>query len=166
MEIPSNVVICFQISIFEPLETTCPHKKRTVLMLWFAFKLVSLNHWKQRDSVLSKCCWVVICFQISIFEPLETTSYKKGRYEFTLWFAFKLVSLNHWKQQLILVFLSRIVVICFQISIFEPLETTIVQKRDSLCWLWFAFKLVSLNHWKQHTRRPRRAWSSCDLLSN
>ena len=44
----SRVVICFQISIFEPLETTYT--------------------WDELVEVL-----VVICFQISIFEPLETT---------------------------------------------------------------------------------------------
>ena len=42
--------------------------------------------------------YVVICFQISIFEPLETTT------------SYELHQAN--------------VVICFQISIFEPLETT------------------------------------------
>ncbi len=42
------VVICFQISIFEPLETSVRLKKRNVIS-------------------------VVICFQISIFEPLETS---------------------------------------------------------------------------------------------
>ena len=43
-----DVVICFQISIFEPLETTYP---------------------AEQDNGSP----VVICFQISIFEPLETT---------------------------------------------------------------------------------------------
>ena len=40
----------------------------------------------------------MICFQISIFEPLETTDIQAESYNY--------------------------VVICFQISIFEPLETT------------------------------------------
>ena len=43
---------------------------------------------------------VVICFQISIFEPLETTRRAQG-------------------------LIGEQVVICFQISIFEPLETTV-----------------------------------------
>ena len=42
------------------------------------------------------------------------------------------------------------VVICFQISIFEPLETTDGPFALDAGELWFAFKLVSLNHWKQH----------------
>ena len=67
------VVICFQISIFEPLETTRSSGRTSTRPLWFAFKLVSLNHWKQLDSVGDEGTIVVICFQISIFEPLETT---------------------------------------------------------------------------------------------
>ena len=69
---------------------------------------------------------VVICFQISIFEPLETTTLYAQKYEMKLWFAFKLVSLNHWKQLQKEALNSEFVVICFQISIFEPLETTLV----------------------------------------
>ena len=121
------VVICFQISIFEPLETTKCITGIEYEKLWFAFKLVSLNHWKQQQARLQREWQVVICFQISIFEPLETTvctfSYSQGE----LWFAFKLVSLNHWKQLLFLPLFADDVVICFQISIFEPLETTIME---------------------------------------
>ena len=65
----------------------------------------------------------MICFQISIFEPLETIGIGKSSTEVALWFAFKLVSLNHWKQYLDSASLRPAVVICFQISIFEPLET-------------------------------------------
>ena len=144
-------MICFQISIFEPLETTPFCHVQTVPALWFAFKLVSLNHWKQLARYSSNRWNVVICFQISIFEPLETTLNRDLPTAFRLWFAFKLVSLNHWKQ------LARYssnrwnVVICFQISIFEPLETTLNRDLPTAFRLWFAFKLVSLNHWKQLT---------------
>ena len=68
-----RVVICFQISIFEPLETTAGLWMSSSVLLWFAFKLVSLNHWKQLVNSEDKEWFVVICFQISIFEPLETT---------------------------------------------------------------------------------------------
>ena len=67
-----HVVICFQISIFEPLETASWIYWYRNVGLWFAFKLVSLNHWKQRPRVKKYMEEVVICFQISIFEPLET----------------------------------------------------------------------------------------------
>ena len=146
----ASVVICFQISIFEPLETTLTPEEFKANVLWFAFKLVSLNHWKQQDYKDLVIPDVVICFQISIFEPLETTISSAANCIIPLWFAFKLVSLNHWKQHNSEILYNRSVVICFQISIFEPFETTIWLCGITPTMLWFAFKLVSLNHWKQH----------------
>ena len=184
-------MICFQISIFEPLETTLYPNRRKLDELWFAFKLVSLNHWKQLHFVSDIHIVVVICFQISIFEPLETTGSPSISNMTQLWFAFKLVSLNHWKQPEYRRNLQMWVVICFQISIFEPLETTFNEMEEKLrvviCFqisifeplettrtpaiplcepLWFAFKLVSLNHWKQQKYRYVWGLSCCDLLSN
>ena len=98
-------------------------KKNMMQELWFAFKLVSLNHWKQLLKNNLPIQRVVICFQISIFEPLETALAFYSKAVILLWFAFKLVSLNHWKQLTRRQCHHRIVVICFQISIFEPLET-------------------------------------------
>ena len=72
MEHTPVVVICFQISIFEPLETAGDVGEQITIQLWFAFKLVSLNHWKQQAQKTIRSTHVVICFQISIFEPLET----------------------------------------------------------------------------------------------
>ena len=134
-------MICFQISIFEPLETTAGLNPAMLYALWFAFKLVSLNHWKQPYSIIGSARRVVICFQISIFEPLETTTISGCYVILTLWFAFKLVSLNHWKQ---------------------------LQRRDRVGGhrLWFAFKLVSLNHWKQPLPLIPVTFRCCDLLSN
>ena len=159
-------MICFQISIFEPLETTKELLISIDHALWFAFKLVSLNHWKQPRIRGIESEIVVICFQISIFEPLETTYLYVADISLSLWFAFKLVSLNHWKQPYQQRYYKDGVVICFQISIFEPLETTIPQVVTGHNRLWFAFKLVSLNHWKQHYSKIRFIKSSCDLLSN
>ncbi|EEB23443.1 hypothetical protein BACDOR_03894 [Phocaeicola dorei DSM 17855] len=34
-----------------------------------------MNHWKQPKSSKQTALMVVICFQISIFEPLETTAF-------------------------------------------------------------------------------------------
>ena len=67
------VVICFHFSIFEPLETTEMTFLLFLFRLWFAFILVSLNHWKQLTNEAKKKGNVVICFHFSIFEPLETT---------------------------------------------------------------------------------------------
>ena len=135
-------------------------------MLWFAFKLVSLNHWKQLLDEFEDYELVVICFQISIFEPLKTTRPEHPFGEEVLWFAFKLVSLNHWKQPKITAADVTCVVICFQISIFEPLKTTIPSIAARNSWLWFAFKLVSLNHWKQRLPAMDLGTLCCDLLSN
>ena len=159
-------MICFQISIFEPLETTTGKLCWTNAQLWFAFKLVSLNHWKQQIMSWENQPYVVICFQISIFEPLETTLLRRPFIIITLWFAFKLVSLNHWKQPCKLGIPAAEVVICFQISIFEPLETTYGLVTVTNHMLWFAFKLVSLNHWKQQTNNNNLVDFCCDLLSN
>ena len=159
-------MICFQISIFEPLKTASIIPYTTPNLLWFAFKLVSLNHWKQLTEGLEYTLSVVICFQISIFEPLKTASDENTHVYRWLWFAFKLVSLNHWKQLYIKYNNNQYVVICFQISIFEPLKTAITNIWSKRKPLWFAFKLVSLNHWKQQRADEMMKRMSCDLLSN
>ena len=120
--------------------------------MWFAFKLVSLSHWIQLKSTISMTKTVVICFQISIFEPLNTASRGFAALEVLLWFAFKLVSLSHWIQQKRKFQHQPYVVICFQISIFEPLNTAAADAEYKRNLLWFAFKLVSLSHWIQRGR--------------
>ena len=135
-------------------------------MLWFAFKLVSLNHWIQHHYGQSVFAQVVICFQISIFEPLNTAILLFKHFNKKLWFAFKLVSLNHWIQHHYGQSVFAQVVICFQISIFEPLNTAILLFKHFNKKLWFAFKLVSLNHWIQLNMERGVSSDSCDLLSN
>ena len=144
-----TVVICFQISIFEPLNTASRGFAALEVLLWFAFKLVSLSHWIQQKRKFQHQPYVVICFQISIFEPLNTAETNNGSAELTLWFAFKLVSLSHWIQRRSRNACAILVVICFQISIFEPLNTAGTSSVDYKLPLWFAFKLVSLSHWIQ-----------------
>ena len=136
------------------------------IKLWFAFKLVSLNHWIQRHRRSTRLNAVVICFQISIFEPLNTARHRRSTWLYTLWFAFKLVSLNHWIQLSVILSYCITVVICFQISIFEPLNTANEMQYQKKKRLWFAFKLVSLNHWIQHKFLFASERESCDLLSN
>ena len=143
-------MICFQISIFEPLNTAIRQERSKKKWLWFAFKLVSLSHWIQQKQISRHQPYVVICFQISIFEPLNTALGKNTLGDNKLWFAFKLVSLSHWIQQTSVYQNSGSVVICFQISIFEPLNTAMNTYANNTDTLWFAFKLVSLSHWIQH----------------
>ena len=121
----SAVVICFQISIFEPLETTNGFRRVWRCKLWFAFKLVSLNHWKQPVSGSRFEYPVVICFQISIFEPLETTFAKFNIVGVKVVICFQISIFEPLETTLFVhKCVHAIVVICFQISIFEPLETT------------------------------------------
>ena len=79
---------------------------------------------------------------------------------------YKLVFLNHWIQLADGNDGTDGVVICFQISIFEPLNTAEEAAYDYATQLWFAFKLVSLNHWIQHLVWGFFMPNSCDLLSN
>ena len=146
-------MICFQFSIFEPLDTTLPGAIPGQMGLWFAFNLVSLNHWTQLLYAKRSGRDVVICFQFSIFEPLDTTLLKEKNENGMLWFAFNLVSLNHWTQPNNPKASNYNVVICFQFSIFEPLDTTEISAVDVTDGLWFAFNLVSLNHWTQRKWR-------------
>ena len=123
------VVICLQISIFELLNTTNAVTAARTLRLWFAYKLVSLNYWIQRQAYNG-----------------DTG---------LLWFAYKLVSLNYWIQLWTGVTFPSAVVICLQISIFELLNTTRIFILYIGILLWFAYKLVSLNYWIQHNGATR-----------
>ena len=158
-------MICFHFSIFEPLETAHSVYTSSATLLWFAFILVSLNHWKQQAYQETLTDYVVICFHFSIFEPLETASVKHTFLTSELWFAFILVSLNHWKQHKPNHHEKNQVVICFHFSIFEPLETAFSTLIRYGARLWFAFILVSLNHWKQLIMYPTKINIGCDLLS-
>ena len=88
------VVICFQISIFAESYTPRHFNSDESILLWFAFKLVSLQSHIHPGRWAIQHLLVVICFQISIFAE----SYTPGESELVtldvLWFAFKLVSLQ------------------------------------------------------------------------
>ena len=158
-------MICFHFSNFEPLETALLHLLMSFRLLWFAFILVTLSHWKQHIRHVRVYQEVVICFHFSNFEPLETASYFQTLRYFQLWFAFILVTLSHWKQHPAEVDEQTPVVICFHFSNFEPLETASTTAKYPSSQLWFAFILVTLSHWKQLTNRRHNAVRSCDLLS-
>ena len=160
-------MICSQISIFEPLKTIFPFGTTLLPRLWFALKLVSLNHWKQfyKDGYYMR--WE-LWFALKLVSLNHWKQfYKDGYYmRWELWFALKLVSLNHWKQCSTSSLPSASVVICSQISIFEPLKTICLRRYIQIVGLWFALKLVSLNHWKQSAPFGFLYPSGCDLLSN
>ena len=70
---PFFVVICFHFTIFVVLETTCEAVFPSVILLWFAFILLSLSYWKQLQLLPCLVERVVICFHFTIFVVLETT---------------------------------------------------------------------------------------------
>ena len=69
----TQVVICFHFTIFVVLETTSRSWVKPVDTLWFAFILLSLSYWKQRQHWPDLLVRVVICFHFTIFVVLETT---------------------------------------------------------------------------------------------
>ena len=133
----------------------------------------------------------MICFHFTIFVVLETTRGHSIIIRAQLWFAFILLSLSYWKQQIWVVitlksccdllsfyYLCRtgnnnaketerkhLVVICFHFTIFVVLETTGVFLGLCVFELWFAFILLSLSYWKQPTPGDRAGQLGCDLLS-
>ena len=212
-----RVVICFHFTIFVVLETTTTVSGISAWKLWFAFILLSLSYWKQQmltdfinefscdllsfyylcrtgnnsKSAISRSRLVVICFHFTIFVVLETTITIATEGQIKLWFAFILLSLSYWKQQLqpktgtthccdllSFYYLCRTgnnpdvipdnelpVVICFHFTIFVVLETTDRPTFFHNSMLWFAFILLSLSYWKQHWYLSGISALCCDLLS-
>ena len=135
-------------------------------MLWIAFKLVSLQLQTQLLLVYYKRCFVVNCFQISIFAVANTTAHNYLVILCLLWIAFKLVSLQLQTQQLDLYRQWQLVVNCFQISIFAVANTTWMTNGKIKKPLWIAFKLVSLQLQTQLLGASTFATGGCELLSN
>ena len=209
---------CFQICIFVLIATTLLPRILRLLKLWIAFKFVSL-YWSQQlytwaKELIYSCellsnlylCtdrnnnWIIClfltvvvnCFQICIFVLIATTFHYTHIQFFSLWIAFKFVSL-YWSQQrpctsrpsaggcelLSNLYLctdrnnimrpvqqAEEVVNCFQICIFVLIATTAPLLSVCALWLWIAFKFVSL-YWSQQLRLLRVAGRcSCELLSN
>ena len=145
-------MICFQISIFELLETTWTHHRWHPSRLWFAFKSVYLNYWKQ---LLVRLAFGATGCDLLSNQYIWTTG-NNFSWRYRVWRGgCDLLSNQYiwttgnnargWMPTVLMV------VICFQISIFELLETTYFLNTMSTTWLWFAFKSVYLNYWKQHT---------------
>ena len=185
------VVICFHFTIFVVLETTKTVPGIPLLLLWFAFILLSLSYWKQlwmKCSVRSTRCdllsfyylcrtgnnakasfssWysVVICFHFTIFVVLETTLYDVIGADMCcdlLSFYYLCRTGNNGRANK---FPVAGVVICFHFTIFVVLETTISVSFTLWEVLWFAFILLSLSYWKQRAWFPSHPPTGCDLLS-
>ena len=184
-------MIYFQICIFEPLETTpaepngedvsCDLLSNLYLWtignnltecnsingrLWFTFKFVSLNHWKQPACPVIRsflCCDLLSNLYLW---TIGNNQNKRICRAAPLWFTFKFVSLNHWKQLPALEAVPAL-----RCDLLSNLYLWTIGNNAHICLislalLWFTFKFVSLNHWKQQHQETRFFSSRCDLLSN
>ena len=133
-------MICFQNYIFELLNTAKKSYFFVKILLWFAFRIISLNYWIQRALVV--ICLILCCDLLS---------------ELYLWTIEYSVFRFGSKKQL--------VVICFQNYIFELLNTAILEQSTNSDSLWFAFRIISLNYWIQQSFVILVFISRCDLLS-
>ena len=134
--------------------------------------------------------FVVICFHFTTFAVLETARAPERWADFgcdllsfyylcrtgnslrsackvrdLLWFAFILLPLPYWKQQLVLRLIWYYVVICFHFTTFAVLETAWMGRKYRQRSLWFAFILLPLPYWKQRKIVSNNSYTSCDLLS-
>ena len=143
------VVICFHFTIFVVLETTGQADGRARKGLWFAFILLSLSYWKQRQSRWNRRVRVVICFHFTIFVVLETTTRNLHALDRLLWFAFILLSLSYWKQRR--AERSAAAPSCDLLSFYYLCRTGNNTSGHGYgrTVLWFAFILLSLSYWKQ-----------------
>ena len=171
------VVNCFELCIFEKLNTTCKFKIMIVKcceLLWIMYL------WKVEYNTyigVKSTPLVVNCFELCIFEKLNTTGFWWLAKLTWLWIALNYVSLKSWIQQsairfsvncscelLWIMYLWKVeynwtitnasykmVVNCFELCIFEKLNTTIQVHSEWWFLLWIALNYVSLKSWIQLT---------------
>ena len=116
------------------------------------------------DDVFISSRTVVNCFELCIFEKLNTTFTIQQSTRSQLWIALNYVSLKSWIQPLISDQSSALVVNCFELCIFEKLNTTKIIFFISNRKLWIALNYVSLKSWIQRTINEKTWWGCCELL--
>ena len=122
--IAEAVVICFQYFIFDIPLTTQTERDYLVVLLWFAFNILSLTY---RSQLKQKIIALLEgCDLLSIFYLWHTAHNK----------CFKIS-------------IVELVVICFQYFIFDIPLTTMRNSLHSLSLLWFAFNILSLTYRSQ-----------------
>ena len=99
LDIVLEVVICLKISIFVVSNTTKWRKRLKPLLLWFAWKFLSLWYQTQQVIIRKVRSIVVICLKISIFVVSNTTFPFITRKSRKLWFAWKFLSLWYQTQR-------------------------------------------------------------------
>ena len=158
------VVNCFELCIFEKLNTTSISPNNTVNQLWIALNYVSLKSWIQPKLPLVRALFVVNCFELCIFEKLNTTCSNMTIELYKLWIALNYVSLKSWIQRFLMTCQTNVVVNCFELCIFEKLNTTALDNNKKLEVLWIALNYVSLKSWIQPTLVYFEITLRCELL--
>ena len=162
------------------------------ILLWIAFKSLSLCWQEQLEKVWNSETCVVNCFQIIIFVLTRTASVNHSIFITLLWIAFKSLSLC-WQEQPLPSFLTLPtscellsnhylcadknsilenllvdynVVNCFQIIIFVLTRTANFLNIRFKTMLWIAFKSLSLCWQEQRKFLSKYLSTRCELLSN
>ena len=122
--ITADVVNCFELCIFEKLNTTVISLRSLSVMLWIALNYVSLKSWiqlndaTQTEGLGCELLWIMYLWKV------EYNFEWHGRWFWLLWIALNYVSLKSWiQQERDITAISR-VVNCFELCIFEKLNTT------------------------------------------
>ena len=164
-EMKISVVICFHFTIFVVLETTSLAQTyaqtRCDLLSFYYLCRTGNNH----GLLPSAQYGVVICFHFTIFVVLETTATAFTPTKPALWFAFILLSLSYWKQPIYIC--TAYHMSCDLLSFYYLCRTgnNFSRMLASVLLLWFAFILLSLSYWKQHSGWSAPFSHGCDLLS-
>ena len=151
-------------SYFCSIANNCKKKMRTLVMLWFAWKIVLLQYRKQQGVQAHNAGIVVICLKNRTFAVSQTTSQPLLRLPIQLWFAWKIVLLQYRKQHQRPYTYGHLVVICLKNRTFAVSQTTRWTPNGSLHPLWFAWKIVLLQYRKQPTWVILTMTIRCDLL--
>ena len=141
-----RVVNCFELCIFEKLNTTIVTKSHLMLQLWIALNYVSLKSWIQ--LTLKFCCLLRRCelLWIMYLWKVEYNGFWWLAKLTWLWIALNYVSLKSWIQRDFVLTITRCVVNCFELCIFEKLNTTnklviLVVRSCELLWIMYLWKV-------------------------
>ena len=138
----------------------------SVVVLWFAWKLLSLRYKKQLvSSGISPC---VCCDLLENYYlcAIRNNSFFLGLINRPLWFAWKLLSLRYKKQQLDNSHLRKASCDLLENYYLCAIRNNSCSTQLAMLMLWFAWKLLSLRYKKQRYHRSHWWSSGCDLLEN
>ena len=107
---------------------------------------------------------VVNCFELCIFEILNTTQMFKKMFFFMLWIALNYVSLKYWIQHPRIFCWARPSCELLWIMYLWNIEYNYTYAIFVISVLWIALNYVSLKYWIQPLRKRIKQRFSCELL--